>query len=162
MKPRDSKGQFVRQYTEEQLKERSKQSNKNWQTSDSGVSSGRKAQVSYRAKRRSIIHEMKKTLSCVYCGISNPLCIDFDHIDRSSKSATPATMITGGYKWEDVLAEIEKCQPVCANCHRMKSILESDKMKAIEEDIFQYVPVKMKEEFLHSYRVPPKIAMDSS
>lgn len=119
------------------------------------------AQVNYRARRRVMIHEMKKNLSCVYCGTSNPLCIDFDHIDRSSKAATPATMITGGYKWEDVLAEIEKCQPVCANCHRMKSILESDKMKAIEEDIFQYVPQKMRDEFLHAYCVPPEIAVDS-
>lgn len=117
--------------------------------------SERKAVANHRAKRRVLIHELKKNMSCVYCGISNPLCIDFDHVDRSSKVATPATMITGGYKWEDVITEIEKCQPVCANCHRMKSILESDKMKAIEEDIFQYVPQKMKDEFLHTYRVPP-------
>ena len=120
------------------------------------------AQISHRARRRVQIHEMKKNLSCVYCGISNPLCIDFDHIDRSSKLATPATMITGGYKWEDVLVEIEKCQPVCANCHRMKSILESDKMKAIEEDIFQYVPQKLKDEFLHTYQVTPQVDVDSS
>ena len=122
----------------------------------------KKAMVNHRARRRVLIHEMKKNLSCVYCGIANPLCIDFDHIDRSSKSATPATMITGGYKWDDVLAEIEKCQPVCANCHRMKSILESDKMKAVQEDIFQYVPEKMKEEFLHTYRVTPQVTVDSS
>ena len=104
-------------------------------------------QVEYRARRRRLIHEMKKSLSCVYCGYSNPLCIDFDHIDHSTKKAVPATMITGGYKWEDVLEEIAKCQPVCANCHRMKTILESDKMKAIEEDILQYIPLKMLEEF---------------
>lgn len=113
------------------------------------------AQVSHRARRRQYIHELKKQVVCVYCGTSNPLCIDFDHVDRSSKVATPATMITGGYRWEDVLAEIAKCQPVCANCHRMKSILESDKMQAIEEDIFQYVPDKMRQEFLHTYRVTP-------
>lgn len=106
-----------------------------------------KAGRNHRAKRRQFIHEKKKGLSCVYCGISNPLCIDFDHIDRTTKLGTPATMITGGYKWEDVIKEIEKCQPVCANCHRMKSILESNKMQAIEEDIFQYVPDRMKEEF---------------
>jgi len=119
------------------------------------------AQVNHRARRRKLIHEMKKDMSCVYCGISNPLCIDFDHIDRSSKIATPATMITGGYKWDDVITEIEKCQPVCANCHRMKSILESDKMKAIEEDIMQYVPDKMKEEFSDTYCIPPQVAVNA-
>lgn len=107
----------------------------------------RKATQNQRNKRRRYIHEVKKTLTCTYCGIFNPLCIDFDHIDRSTKSATPATMITGGYAWDDVLAEIAKCQPVCANCHRMKTIAESGKMKAIDEDIFQYMPPKMVEEF---------------
>jgi len=107
----------------------------------------RAAAIRHRAKRRQFIHELKKTLSCVYCGISNPLCIDFDHINRSTKLATPATMITSGHNWENVLAEIQKCQPVCANCHRMKSIAESQKMKAIDEDIFQYMPPKMVEEF---------------
>ena len=105
-------------------------------------------QITYREQRRKRIHEMKKSLSCVYCGYSNPLCIDFDHIDRTTKKGTPATMITGGYNWDDVLNEISKCQPVCANCHRIKSILESNKMKAIQEDLTQYIPPKMLEEFI--------------
>lgn len=105
-------------------------------------------QITYREQRRKRIHEMKKNLSCVYCGYSNPLCIDFDHIDRTTKKGTPATMITGGYNWDDVLDEILKCQPVCANCHRIKSILESNKMKAIQEDLTQYIPPKMLEEFI--------------
>lgn len=104
-------------------------------------------QITYRERRRQYIHEMKKTLSCVYCGVVNPLCIDFDHIDRSSKSGVLATMITGGYKWEDVLNEISKCQPVCANCHRIKTILESGKMKSIEDNLSQYIPQKMLDEF---------------
>ena len=117
-------------------------------------------QVVYRNKRRKAIHELKKTLSCVYCGYSNPLCIDFDHIDRSTKNGVPATMITGGYKWEDVLEEINKCQPVCANCHRMKTILESGKMKAIEEDLSKYIPLKMLEEFMsptHCATIQPEV-----
>ena len=103
-------------------------------------------QIAYRNRRRQQIHELKKTLRCVYCGLSNPLCIDFDHVDRSSKSGVLATMITGGYKWENVLEEISKCQPVCANCHRMKTILEADKM-TIVGDINQYIPPKLLEEF---------------
>lgn len=97
----------------------------------------------FRAKRRRKIHELKKTLACTYCGYMNPLCIDFDHIDRSSKEGVIATMITGGYKWTDIVAEIAKCQPICANCHRIKSILEAGKMAAIEEDLTPYIPAKM-------------------
>lgn len=103
-------------------------------------------QIKYRQKRRKYIHEYKKTVSCVYCGCNNPLVIDFDHMDRSSKKGTLATMITGGYDWNNVLEEIQKCQPVCSNCHRMKTILESKKMEYIY-DIEQYIPKKLLEEF---------------
>lgn len=99
-------------------------------------------QKTYRLKRRKYLHELKKKLSCVYCGNNNPLCLDLDHIDRSSKNGVVATMITSGYDWNDVLEEIEKCQPVCSNCHKIKTIIESDKMQGI--DIESYVPDSMK------------------
>lgn len=101
-----------------------------------------KAQRVMRKNRRQWLHELKKTLSCVYCGEDNPLVIDFDHIDRATKVQTPATMVTGGYAWESVVAEINKCQPVCANCHRIKSIIEAGKMQGC--DIKEYIPENMK------------------
>lgn len=94
-----------------------------------------------RAKRRQYLFELKKGMSCVYCGETNPLVIDLDHVDRSTKRGVPSIMVTGGYKWQDVLDEIDKCQPVCANCHRIKSVLESGKMQAV--DISQYIPDNM-------------------
>jgi len=102
---------------------------------------GAKAQQTMRTKRRQWFFEYKSGLSCVYCGENNPLCLDLDHIDRSSKRGIIATMITGGYAWERVMEEIEKCQPVCANCHRIKSILESSKMQHV--DIEKYIPENM-------------------
>ena len=109
----------------------------------------------HRNKRRQWLFEYKKTLSCVYCGESNPLCLDMDHIDRTTKrrniitnrgpsgnaTVTPATMVTGGYKWDDVLAELAKCQPVCSNCHRIKTILEANKMQGC--DIEEFIPANM-------------------
>lgn len=139
---RNTKGQFIKLYTPEQLIERAKIATKNWQASEAGKVSTRNATSKHRTKRRQWLHEFKKTLECVYCGENNPLVIDMDHIDRSQKLETPAKMITGGYKWEDVMAEIKKCQPVCANCHRIKSILESDKMKDCNIDV--YIPETMK------------------
>ena len=95
-----------------------------------------KAQRVSRDKRREWLFEYKKTLSCVYCGNDNPLNLDLDHIDRTTKKGTPATMVTGGYKWESVLEELAKCQPVCRNCHNIKSILEANKMKGCDIDPF--------------------------
>ncbi len=101
------------------------------------------AQTRWREKRRKWLHEYKKTLSCVYCGEDNPLVIDLDHIDPSTKKGTPAMMVTGGYKWEDVMEEIDKCQPVCANCHRIKTIYEADKMQGC--DINEYIPESIRQ-----------------
>lgn len=101
-----------------------------------------KAQQVARNKRREWLFEYKKTLCCVYCGNNNPLNLDLDHIDRSTKKNTPATMITGGYAWDTVVDEIAKCQPVCRNCHNIKSILESGKMKGC--DIEPFIPDNMK------------------
>ena len=124
-------------YTQEQLKK--------YRTKQAPKMAG--YQVEYRNRRRRLIHDMKKQVSCVYCGLINPLCIDFDHIDRSTKKHIPSKMVTGGHRWECVLEEISKCQPVCANCHRMKTILEDKKMSAVDDDIYQYMPSKLLEEF---------------
>ena len=101
-----------------------------------------KATRRHRLKRREFLFEYKKQHPCVYCGQSNPLMLDLDHIDRSTKKGVPAMMVTGGCKWSSVLEEIEKCQVVCSNCHRVKSILEDNKMRGV--DIEQYIPDNMR------------------
>ena len=101
-----------------------------------------KATADHRSRRRYFLFEQKKQMSCVYCGESNPLCLDMDHIDRDTKEGAVGIMVTNGTKWSDVLSELEKCQPVCRNCHNIKSIIESGKLK--DQDIEQYVPDSMK------------------
>jgi len=104
---------------------------------------GRKSSVKIRTKRRIYVHELKKNSNgCVYCGESNPLCLDFDHIDPSTKKFTPANGITNGTNWAAVLEELDKCQLVCRNCHGIKSILEGNKMKGI--DLESIVPDYLK------------------
>jgi hypothetical protein len=46
--------------------------------------------------------------------------LEFDHIDRKTKRDNIAQMITQR-EWPVILAEIEKCQVMCANCHRRKT-----------------------------------------
>ena len=138
---RNTKGQYIKQYTTEELKTRATEYYKKWVQTDTGRKSSASAQKRYRQRRRAWLHEYKKGLSCVYCGESNPLCIDLDHIDRSSKKGILATMITGGYSWDAVIEEVSKCQPVCANCHRIKSIVESGKMNDLIID--EYIPRSM-------------------
>jgi len=109
---------------------------------DANKKAAKKAMDDHRERRRQQLFDMKKEMSCVYCGESNPLCIDMDHIDHSSKTGTPATMVMSGTKWEAVLDELDKCQPVCRNCHNIKTIIEAGKLK--NQNIDQYVPASMK------------------
>jgi hypothetical protein len=54
--------------------------------------------------------------SCVDCGESNPLVLQFDHI-RGTKNFSIANALVQRYSWETILSEIEKCDIRCANCH---------------------------------------------
>jgi hypothetical protein len=118
---------------------------------------GAKAQVAHRIRRRQFLFEYKKKLSCVYCGCNNPLCLDLDHMDRSSKKGELSTMVTRGHSWESVMEELVKCQPVCRNCHNIKSILESGKMQHVNIDPF--IPEKMKH--LRTHHIPENVNVDS-
>ena len=60
----------------------------------------------------------KKDLECKRCG-ENPhyAAMHFHHIDPSTKVATVNTLINDNVSIDRVLTEIEKCDPLCANCH---------------------------------------------
>lgn len=55
------------------------------------------------------------------CGENRVPCLEFDHRDPSQKCHGISFMVKGGFKWEKILAEIKKCDLVCANCHRMRT-----------------------------------------
>lgn len=59
--------------------------------------------------------------ACIKCGINDPGVLDFDHIDPNTKSFSVAKALHNIMNWEGLLKEIEKCQILCANCHRIKT-----------------------------------------
>jgi hypothetical protein len=63
---------------------------------------------------------------CVDCGESDPLVLEFDHIDRSTKRQTVSFLARSGYPWATIEAEIAKCQVRCANCHRSRTARQFD------------------------------------
>jgi hypothetical protein len=71
----------------------------------------------YIQQRREWFNELKKTLKCIKCGENHPSCLEFHHRDPKQKEFGIAAFVNTSNK-EKVLKEIEKCDVLCANCHR--------------------------------------------
>ena len=83
-----------------------------------------KAQKRHRLKVRAKLFEFLSEKACMDCGERDPIVLDFDHKDPKMKLKNVARMLSGHYSWESVLAEIQKCEIRCANCHRRKSYVQ--------------------------------------
>lgn len=63
-----------------------------------------------------------KSKPCVDCGNTFPICcMDFDHKEGEIKKYNIGTMFAHHYGRELILEELEKCELVCANCHRIRT-----------------------------------------
>lgn len=60
--------------------------------------------------------------SCVDCGESDVRCLDFDHRDGADKLNDIARLMSNAFSWTRILAEIDKCDVRCANCHRRVTV----------------------------------------
>ncbi|HZU11296.1 MAG TPA: hypothetical protein VFB58_00505 [Chloroflexota bacterium] len=68
--------------------------------------------------------EFKRSLSCIRCGFSHPAAIQFHHRDRRKKDVEVYIAVRRGWSKEHILREIEKCDPLCANCHFIEHWME--------------------------------------
>jgi hypothetical protein len=62
--------------------------------------------------------KLKSDKGCSQCGMKNPVCIDFHHIEPRTKKQTPAEMPNQGYSKKTIENELAKCIALCVNCHR--------------------------------------------
>lgn len=61
-----------------------------------------------------------KSVPCADCNkIFPPICMDFDHISGDKIDNVSQLMNSNSLK--KILAEIEKCEVVCACCHRIRT-----------------------------------------
>jgi len=61
-----------------------------------------------------------KARPCLDCGLTfHFAAMDCDHRDPKTKTGDPATLFRNGAH-EAFMAELEKCDPVCSNCHRIR------------------------------------------
>jgi len=75
-------------------------------------------------ERRSAISTYKLERGCADCGYNtHPEALEFDHV-WGEKLANVNELI--GARWDVLFDELEKCEVVCSNCHRVRTILRLD------------------------------------
>ena len=80
----------------------------------------RESRKRWIAKTSALIAEAKN-VPCMDCrGVFPSVCMDFDHRPDEAKLFT-ISHGKGQYGEEKILAEIAKCDVVCANCHRLRT-----------------------------------------
>ena len=64
---------------------------------------------------------------CVDCGETDPVVLEFDHL---REKLFGIGQMLADRPWRDVLAEIEKCEVVCCNCHRRRTARRGNFLRA--------------------------------
>ena len=68
-------------------------------------------------KRSEAFKAWKRTLCCQACGEDDYVCLDFHHLESEDKEHVISEMMRYAGK-QTVIAELNKCVALCANCHR--------------------------------------------
>jgi hypothetical protein len=70
---------------------------------------------------RQLIDEYLSTHPCLVCGEDDPVVLEFDHRDRETKEFTISEAVGRKMSVQRVQSEIDKCDVLCANCHRRRT-----------------------------------------
>lgn len=71
-----------------------------------------------RLRNQKWMVEYMKGKSCP-CGVDDPRVLTFNHLEPENKFANIADLVSRGAKLEHIIAEIEKCEILCHNCHML-------------------------------------------
>jgi hypothetical protein len=82
------------------------------------------------SEKRSKIINKWKSKGCAKCGDTRPYVIDAHHIDPTQKQFSIGTTIRG---IKPTQQELNKCIPLCSNCHREFHYLEQQCNITIKE-----------------------------
>lgn len=77
-----------------------------------------KRMTELRRERYERIQEYKTHKGCKVCGETRHWVLDLHHRDEDTKEYTISNMLRKNMSWENILEELEKCDVLCANCHR--------------------------------------------
>jgi len=81
-----------------------------------------------RLERTRWLIEFFRSNPCIDCGEADPVVLEFDHLrDKSFDLGTAFH----ARSWDSILAEIEKCEVVCSNCHSRRTARRRGALRAV-------------------------------
>lgn len=92
-----------------------------------------------RQLNRERIREYLLEHPCMDCGETRLTVLEFDHRDPRAKLRDVAWLAMRR-SWKTVLAEIEKCDVRCANCHRRRTARERGWSRSVSAGMIDGVP----------------------
>lgn len=77
-----------------------------------------------RERSRAYIRAQQENVPCLDCGYSFPVeSMDFDHVpERGPKAFGLGGFSVLNHSLDEIKAEVAKCDVVCANCHRVRTV----------------------------------------
>lgn len=104
----------------EAAKQYSREYNKDWysRNKEKRKKQIRESNIVQIERQRDAIQHLKEASPCMDCGNKYGYWImDFDHV-RGNKRTEVSKLTRSAYSMKFIMDEIEKCDLVCANCHR--------------------------------------------
>ena len=84
-------------------------------------------QEKHRMKNFLMLVEYLSERTCIDCGNDDWRVLEFDHLPEYTKKFDISKAIAGSTRsWNSILKEIEKCEVICANCHRIRTGIRGD------------------------------------
>ena len=71
-----------------------------------------------RSELQSWVNERSAEAGCARCDESEPACLDYHHRNPDGKSKSVSRLVVDGVSRARLSEEIDKCDVLCANCHR--------------------------------------------
>ena len=93
------------------------------------IAQARRRKRALGRERTVYLIEFFKSHPCVDCGELDPVVLEFDHVSDDKDFNVSAGLHDRG--WASFLAEIEKCEVVCANCHRRRTSRRRGALRAM-------------------------------
>lgn len=70
------------------------------------------------SKKQKFVARFKSKFGCCICKEKDPRCLDFHHIDETTKVWRISSMTRQWHSMKELKDELRKCCIMCANCHR--------------------------------------------